>query len=708
MSAKISHKNQSLSDIILLTLLGILLFFPPYFQGLYFDRQFQYYHMATALVFIIFLVVNPRSKNYTQSHSILDIPVVLLLIAYMLSLTAALNIYDAIGEVFRYFNYAMIFFMAARFSDKDEIKRIIQVLYFSGVGVAVVGLGAAFGLVKVPGGYEFNQIASTLGYSNSLGGYLIPVIILGSYLFVQDSDLRIKHLYSTGNYLAAITFIGTSSRGAFAVLPFVIILFCLLAGKGTGKEILKNIIFLFIVALVFSSKVIKLGLPVGRGSSILWLFAGLLLVNVLAYFFIRFKVGELGKSRTKLLLPVAGVLIIAAGVYIYVNVKSSTAFSFLPTQVVQKFSSTGFSSRNVQERFVFYKDAWKIVRDNPLLGTGGGGWAAVYTKYQSYLYSTTKVHSHLLQIAVDTGALGIIAYIVLWASLIVVIWRLLKSAISEEERLIIAALSASVAGILLHGLIDFDLSLGSISVLMWTLIAILSSYARRYNVFSRNVVNKNWVPILIKTISVISAIALLLISISFAAAFSYAKKGSAAIDNRVLPEAVKNYELAFKLNPLKGSYAADAAQSLHYLGDPVDNFNMVRQAKKYAVSAVKLDPYNDKIRVVKAKIQLSLSEIPEAVHEYEVARDIAPYGQQEYDNLVEVYFKVGKYYTLKGQKEEARKYFEKAAQVPSMVNNQLQKLNPKYREFWVIAPMLKVSPTIDKYAKEAQILLNRS
>lgn len=707
MSAKAGFKNIPTKDFIILALLGLLLFLPPYFRGLYFEKEFLYVHMATAVVFLIYLLLNRNEAEI--KFSLLDISVLLFVIAYTLSLFAALNIREAVGEILRYINYALIFFMVARIVDTANIRRMLKVLYFSGVGVSVLGLGTAFGLVKTLGGYQYDQIASTLGYSNSLGGYLLPIFILGIYLFIQEANKPIKHLYSTSNYIVLTTFIGTVSRGAFAVFPFTIMLYILLTGKETRTQIIKHLALLFSVVFIFSSRILKTGLPVGRESSLLWLLFGLLLINVLTYALEKYSVGQLIKAnRQKLILLTVGVLTVVLGIYFKTNYKLDTVYSnIFPSKVVTKISATDFNDRNVQERFIFYIDALKIVRDYPLIGTGGGGWEAVYTKYQSYLYYTTKVHSHLFQVWVETGILGLVAFGFLWFSLIFTIWRLFKSNISSDDRFLSAAIFASIGAILLHSLLDFDLSLGAIAILLWSLIAILSGYARSYIPTSSDIVNQKWAKNTTRSIAFLSGIALLLISASFTVATSYGQKGSIAVEKWILPEAVKNYEMAFRYDPLKGSYAADLAQSLHYLGDPADNFDMVREAKKYAVAAQKLSPYDTQIKMIKAKIQLSLSEIPEAVKEYEEAREIFPYDQKGYDNLAEVYFKVAQYYTLKGKPQEAKIYFEKTKTVPNMVNDQLRKLSPKYRGFWVAGPMLEVSPAIDKYAKEADKLLSQ-
>ncbi|MGI6423707.1 MAG: O-antigen ligase family protein [Tepidanaerobacteraceae bacterium] len=56
----------------------------------------------------------------------------------------------------------------------------------------------------------------------------------------------------------------------------------------------------------------------------------------------------------------------------------------------------------------------KIIKEYPILGTGGGGWKAIYQAYQSYRYFTTEVHSFFLQLWVETGTVGLLALLALW------------------------------------------------------------------------------------------------------------------------------------------------------------------------------------------------------------------------------------------------------------------------------------------------------
>ena len=84
--------------------------------------------------------------------------------------------------------------------------------------------------------------------------------------------------------------------------------------------------------------------------------------------------------------------------------------SLLPQQLAQRISGINFTSQTVTERFVFYRDAWEIAKRNLITGSGGGAWKDLYGMYQSYGYASNQAHSYILQLLVESGILGIVAF----------------------------------------------------------------------------------------------------------------------------------------------------------------------------------------------------------------------------------------------------------------------------------------------------------
>lgn len=61
--------------------------------------------------------------------------------------------------------------------------------------------------------------------------------------------------------------------------------------------------------------------------------------------------------------------------------------------MVTRLENINFQQHSVLERITFYKDAMKVVKDYPIIGTGGGGWSSLYEQYQNNPYISRQVHN---------------------------------------------------------------------------------------------------------------------------------------------------------------------------------------------------------------------------------------------------------------------------------------------------------------------------
>lgn len=146
-------------------------------------------------------------------------------------------------------------------------------------------------------------------------------------------------------------------------------------------------------------------------------------------------------------------------------------YAYLPASVVNKIKTFQINNLSISERLTFYKDAFKLIRQNPLTGIGGNGWNYKYWEVASYDYETTQVHSYPIQILLEFGIVAIISYIAL---IIYIIKYLIK-----KENKNIGVITALIA-ILLHSTVDFDLSFMNLLCYTFILIAIISTDVKEY------------------------------------------------------------------------------------------------------------------------------------------------------------------------------------------------------------------------------------
>jgi putative inorganic carbon (HCO3(-)) transporter len=121
-----------------------------------------------------------------------------------------------------------------------------------------------------------------------------------------------------------------------------------------------------------------------------------------------------------------------------------------------------------------------MIRDRPILGIGPGNEAfnRVYPRYQRAGYTALSAYSVFLEIAVETGFVGLACFI--WLLLVTLNqgWlqlRRLRNFSSQEGFWLMAAI-ATLCGMLAHGLVDTVWYRPQVSTLWWLTVALIASY----------------------------------------------------------------------------------------------------------------------------------------------------------------------------------------------------------------------------------------
>lgn len=146
------------------------------------------------------------------------------------------------------------------------------------------------------------------------------------------------------------------------------------------------------------------------------------------------------------------------------NEKYGLNYLYLPIQLVERIESFGVKNKSLWERFVYYKDALKIIKKNILFGTGENGWKYNYEYIQSYKYASTEVHNFALQTFINNGIIGFLLLITIITYEIIRIIK--KKNVSETDMAFVL--------LALHSLLDFDMSFYVIMII-WIILFALGS-----------------------------------------------------------------------------------------------------------------------------------------------------------------------------------------------------------------------------------------
>lgn len=241
-------------------------------------------------------------------------------------------------------------------------------------------------------------------------------------------------------------------------------------------------------------------------------------------------------------------------------------YRYLPESIAGRLEGM-FASNSTLTRLVYYRDGIKMLADRWLLGGGGGAWRLLYSSYQSYNYTSTQAHNYPLQLGIETGIIGLLAFLLLLAAIALAVLYLIKRRREGErsEGTLTAALAAAIAALVAHSFIDFDFSLAAVFLLFWELAALLNSlYKNKREEMPEAGTEKVFPPrISVAPVAAIAVTAVVLVfPVRFELARGYAESGIMAFNRQQTTEAFKHYEKALSADSLNPENLVNHAKLL--------------------------------------------------------------------------------------------------------------------------------------------------
>jgi len=340
----IALKRENLINrlrILLIAALTIITFYPPYLQGLYFEKHVLPTQIIVFVTFIVFLIYKLLKKDYTFFRTPIDYVCLGFVIVYFISIFVAVHTRSAIIEWLKYCMYFAVFYMISDLADNHKIKLLfLWTIVISAVGVSIIGLDAALGgnfvkilnkffnLLGVKGNLFFGlfggiRIHSTLQYPNALASYLMAVFFVTIGLLMVYSRWWQKLIVGSFSFILFVTFMLTQSRGAQLLFPVVILLLLLVLPKGNRIYVITLVILLAIPAGITSLFIIPyLSSDVLNKKALLYLFVGLIITTIISLF-AKLIGSLLQKANWKTYAAIIIVCIIASTV-VFNNVINSS------------------------------------------------------------------------------------------------------------------------------------------------------------------------------------------------------------------------------------------------------------------------------------------------------------------------------------------------------------------------------------------------
>ncbi|MFD0615924.1 O-antigen ligase family protein [Paenibacillus sp. GCM10027629] len=627
--------QQQENPLIYWILMGVFVFFllwSPLWAALFNGQQVPFerpLYEAMRWVSIIMLVLgiylfkNWKPKDMKDWYALL---IFALPLTYLIALIPAASHYQALNMVYIYLIYAVIFNVGLYFTRNTRSNSIIRnTLLVSTYFTVFFGLFHWFGNskfiadvfgwlipLKSPTGTYLDavmtdsnglRLTSFFQYANTYAAFLIAILFAAAFLLVKSRKWYGSAIHAFMLVPIILSFFLTLSRAAYVILPvvFLIVILCLKPYRQIMYTV--HVALAFIASMVILNKVTTIGITVNEqfnGSESLkgWMLTlGVsILIAIIATLLQHFvtpwlqqKLSNFGQRKaSSLIMPAAAVILGGVMVFIFIG---TSAKNLLPENVKIRLENINFQQHSVLERGTFYKDAMKLVADYPVFGAGGGAWYSIYEKYQHNPYISRQAHSFFFQNIVEVGIVG---FIVLIGLLILFFYTYIRNYIKSDEASRDSHFYYFIIAIalLIHSIIDFDISYVYVGVLLFLCLgAMLSNIHPKESKKLKKIPAMKWAyPSLI---SVLAIVMFIFAQMSLSANTSFMK----SLD-MVQQQTSKDYnEIVAPINKALGlrenpDYAQLKVQLLQSVYSQNQNQQFYDEAQNLLVKTLAKEPYN--------------------------------------------------------------------------------------------------------------------
>lgn len=347
-----------------------------------------------------------------------------------------------------------------------------------------------------------------------------------------------------------------------------------------------------------------------------------------------------------------------SGKQLLVNFK----FKYIPENIYSRIDDLK-ETRNGFERTIFAKNGFEIFKEHPILGGGGGSWPLQYFAHQSYLYWTTQAHNYPVQVAVETGIIGVLVLIGLWVAVgcqfieSIRKWKIDRGDLGVLNK----GVMAGCLVLIMHSFVDFDLSLSSIYLVLWELLAIVNSNVLYedstenkplFNRFIKEVKTVTVSPIITGIVFVV----ILVFPIMFINGLNNSIEATRMQNQNNLSGAIMYAQKALNSDSISPKYKAEYI-NLIIRQDP----NKIKQSdiiktNKYAESIEKAGENSVDIAIKLASYYLGIGNVEKGLHFLQRETELAPLRTDVWEQKAAWYYQMYQLSASSGDSKSKDKY----------------------------------------------------
>ncbi|MBT9177546.1 MAG: hypothetical protein DDT20_01880 [Firmicutes bacterium] len=375
-----------------------LLVVAPFNQGLYWPHDKLLFGFICVGLATVWLLLRPSAGAVTWSlaHTL----GALLVGLYAVGIFRPASVNGALRGLVLWAGLLALYWLVSdlRFGERER-KELLLAVVAGGAALALLGLAVYAGVYAAPQHVVGGRISAGFEYANATASLLLVCFLLSLAMGFREDRLAWRLFWTAAGVVALPSFLLTLSRGGYLALV-------------AGGAVLALVAWRKLLDLTaYAVPVMATGLwatyylvtAPGLASFLSVLLLALLCAIAEA------KVVKLYARQVGFVAAIAGVVLAAALVGLAFGWVDAPGV--LPEGISGVFTRITLRGLLDDGRFVFIGDGLRALRASPWLGYGGGAWNAVYHRFQSFHYGTARAHSDPLDIVLETGGVGLLAYL---------------------------------------------------------------------------------------------------------------------------------------------------------------------------------------------------------------------------------------------------------------------------------------------------------
>ena len=349
----------------------------------------------------------------TELNKALGVFIAVNAISTIFSVNLGLSLRGFFGKELKFM--AIYFMLVEVINSRERLINILISIIASAVLITADAAIQYFSGEDLLRGYQFEKFTASFASSNGFAGWLIVIILL---------------------FLGMLTVDRIIGKKLKVLLPILIILLlsCLLMTYSYGAWLGFSIGIFLMACYIIKNSILKI--------KILCLSVGICLVAIFLFIPqpIKAKVKAMGRIN----------------------------FKFVQTINEKIKSIVKTKEGSILIRVDLWKESLMIIRDYPLTGCGLNTYSIVARRYKTFEGGGIYPHNSFLQMAAETGLLGLTAF--LW--ILFIFFKMGVQRLNKKNNTLMLGLLAGILAFLVHSFFDTHLYALQLVVLFWFILGL--------------------------------------------------------------------------------------------------------------------------------------------------------------------------------------------------------------------------------------------